>query len=287
MNDKSLGIAEKYTIINGCTIRYVEYNPVQYKRVLMLIHGIGGSEKRWIKVAPLLSKYFRVIVPDIIGFGYSCKPAAKYNIEFYTDFLANFLKNIEVENENNEDNVDGYNGKINMVGSSFGGLLAAEFAARYGSKIGKLVLVSPVGTSIPFVRPEFYTYSLAARNSNYEDVLRAFRNMVYDPNIITRDMVEDFIKRMQLQNAIHAFDSTLNGIRHNRDLEQRLSKISSPVQIVWGRNDRIIPLEDQLQEYLKIPNVEVKIINECGHLPFLEKPFEFIKIVLGFLLTNN
>jgi 2-hydroxy-6-oxonona-2,4-dienedioate hydrolase len=136
--------------------------------------------------------------------------------------------------ENNEDNEynEGHNGKITMVGSSFGGLLSAEFAARYGSKIEKLVLVSPVGTSIPFVRPEFYKYSLAAGHSNYEDVLSAFRNMVYDPNIITKDMVEDFIQRMQLKNAIHAFDSTVDGIIHNRDLGQRLSKVSSPVQII-------------------------------------------------------
>jgi 2-hydroxy-6-oxonona-2,4-dienedioate hydrolase len=66
---------------------------------MILIHGIGGSEKRWIKVAPMLSGYFRVIVPDIIGFGYSCKPEADYNIDFYIDFLANFLKTLEIDRE--------------------------------------------------------------------------------------------------------------------------------------------------------------------------------------------
>ncbi|MBD0359594.1 MAG: alpha/beta fold hydrolase, partial [Nitrososphaeraceae archaeon] len=94
---------------------------------------------------------FRVIVPDIIGFGYSCKPRTDYSIDSFIGFLKK-LRNLRIINdrENGSDDDSSNNDtKINVVGSSFGGLLAAEFAVRFSNKIDKLVLVSPAGSSMP------------------------------------------------------------------------------------------------------------------------------------------
>jgi 2-hydroxy-6-oxonona-2,4-dienedioate hydrolase len=283
-------LPERYTIIDGCKIRYLDYNRHDNKSdaintfpILLLLHGIGASYKRWIKVAPELSKYFRVIVPDIIGFGYSCKPRADYTIDFFIEFLVKFLKNLNIIVDNNHnDSNGGGNNKIIIVGSSFGGLLAAEFASRYGNLIEKLVLVSPVGTSMLAPTPEFNKYRYAALFPTYDNALNALRTMVYDPSIITKEMVEDFVKRMHLENARFAFRSTLDAIRDNRNLPQRLSKISTPTQVVWGRNDRIIPYKYQVLEYMEIPDIRINIINECGHLPPLEKPSKFIEIIIDF-----
>lgn len=143
---------------------------------------------------------------------------------------------------------------------------------------------------MPSTTPEFDFYRLAAHTRYFDHALRAFRAMFYDGNLAIMDMIKDFLKRMCEENAILAFDSTLLAIkRHSQDiinLRQRLSKICNPSLIVWGRNDRIIPFQCQLIEYLEIPNVELKIINECGHVPFVEKPTEFNEIVLDFLLKD-
>ncbi|MBD0359595.1 MAG: alpha/beta hydrolase [Nitrososphaeraceae archaeon] len=111
--------------------------------------------------------------------------------------------------------------------------------------------------------------------------------MFYDPDIVTPEMAEEFIKRMHEENAILAFDSTLLAIQNDtKKLRQRLSKISNPALIIWGRNDRIIPYQDQLIEYLKISDVDLKIIDVCGHVPFIEIPSTFIEIVIEFLLDK-
>ncbi len=282
-------LPERYTIIDGCKIRYLDYTRQDNKSdainifpILLLLHGIGASSNRWIKVAPELSKYFRVIVPDIIGFGYSCKPKEGYTIGLFIEFLVKFLKNLNIIVDNNDNDNGGGKNKISIAGSSFGGLLAAEFASRYGNLIENLVLVSPVGTSMLAPTSEFNKYRYAALFPTYDNALNALRTMVYDPSIITKEMAEDFVKRMLLENARFAFRSTLDAIKDNRNLPQRLSKISTPTQVVWGRNDRIIPYKYQLLEYMEIPNIRIDIINECGHLPPLEKPSKFNKTIMDF-----
>ena len=80
--------------INGYSIRYLDYDDIARTsdnyRFLVLLHGIGASAERWLLVAPTLSKYFRIIVPDIVGFGYSDKPTVEYTMNFFVDFFHAF-----------------------------------------------------------------------------------------------------------------------------------------------------------------------------------------------------
>src|SRR5215831_31317 len=126
----------KMTHIDGFNIRYLDYNRITHashkSKVLLLLHGIGASAERWLPVIPELSKYFRVIVPDIIGFGYSDKPTVEYTIDFFLAFLQNFLDNLDIH-------------AASLVGSSFGGWMAAEFAIRFNKRTDKLVLAAPAG----------------------------------------------------------------------------------------------------------------------------------------------
>jgi pimeloyl-ACP methyl ester carboxylesterase len=85
-------VPQRITYVNGYGIRYLDYDNIPHKtnddeNFLILLHGIGASAERWTLVAPALSKHFRVIVPDIIGFGYSDKPTVEYTIDFFMDFL--------------------------------------------------------------------------------------------------------------------------------------------------------------------------------------------------------
>src|ERR671939_1376687 len=95
-NNKSNFLPEKSIIIDGNNIKYLDYN-IQTKRfsnvypVMVLLHGLGASSERWLKVAQILSKYFRIIIPDIVGFGDSDKPATvEYDMDFFTSFLEAF-----------------------------------------------------------------------------------------------------------------------------------------------------------------------------------------------------
>lgn len=238
----------------------------------MLLHGIGASAERWSNVIPTLAKYFRVIVPDIIGFGYSEKPTLEYTMDFFLDFLQALFENLKVD-------------RAIIAGSSFGGQLATEFAIRFSRKTHKLILAAPAGmmrTSTPVLDG----YIMAALYPTYENALKAFREMAYDPEVVTNVMVADFVNRMRLPNAKYAFMSTLLGMRHAPTLQGRISKIISPTLLIWGDSDRMIPLQNAKQ-YEEIPDNQLAVIKNCGHTPYVEKPMAFNKVVLKFLLGNS
>ena len=263
--------SQKLTYVNGYGTRYLEHGPPDGK-TLILLHGIGASAERWSRVIPTISKYFHVIVPDIVGFGYSDKPTVEYTMDFFLDFFNGFLDDLNVQ-------------KMNIIGSSFGGHLATEFAIRFNRKIEKMVLASPAGmmrTSTPILDG----YIMAALYPTYDNAFKAFREMAIDPDAVNEEIVMDFVNRMRLPNAKYAFMSTLLGMRYAPKLQGRLAEILSPTLLIWGDNDRMIPVQFA-KEYEEIPDSELVVIKNCGHTPYVEKPMTFNKLVLKFLIGTN
>lgn len=242
-----------------------ETNP---KETLILLHGIGASAERWYKVIPILSRYYRIIVPDIIGFGYSEKPILEYTIDYFVKFLHEFISFLKID-------------KASLMGSSFGGLVITEFALQFPSLINKIVLVSPAGIMRTSTRM-LDEYILAALYPTYENVERAFKHMTYDQTTVTEDMLRDFMNRMILPNAKYTFMSTLLGIKNAPNIENRLNEISLPALVLWGENDMMIP-PSFAEAYRKIKDSIITIIPRSGHTPFTECPQIFCNHVLKFL----
>jgi pimeloyl-ACP methyl ester carboxylesterase len=262
---------QKLTYVNGYAIRYFD-DGHQDGRPLVLLHGIGASAERWSRVIPTLAKYFRVITPDIIGFGYSDKPTVEYTIDFFLDFFGGFLDSLNIP-------------KASLVGSSFGGHLATEFAIRFNRRVDRLVLASPAGmmrTSTPILDG----YIMAALYPTFENANKAFREMAHDPDAVNETIVMDFVNRMRLPNAKYAFMSTLLGMRYAPRLPGRIGKIVSPTLLVWGDSDRMIPVQ-YAKEYNEIPDSELVVVKNCGHTPYVEKPMTFNKLVLKFLVGTD
>jgi pimeloyl-ACP methyl ester carboxylesterase len=262
---------QKFIDVKGHTIRYLDYGPPDGK-TLILLHGIGASAERWSPVIPSLSKYFHLIIPDIIGFGYSDKPVVEYTMDFFIDFFRSFLDNLSIS-------------KASIIGSSFGGHVATEFAIRFNYMVEKLVLVSPAGM-MKTSTPTLDRYIMAALYPVYEHVYEAFREMAYESDAVNEQIVMDFVNRMRLTNAKYAFMSTVLGIRYAPKLNGRLSKIMAPTLLMWGEHDRMIPLQ-YAKEYDEIPKKELIVIRNCGHTPYVEKPVTFIKIIMKFLVGRE
>jgi pimeloyl-ACP methyl ester carboxylesterase len=262
---------QKLAYVNDYAIRYFDNGPADGKP-LVLLHGIGASAERWSHVIPTLSKYFRVITPDIVGFGYSDKPTVEYTMDFFLEFFNGFLDSLDIS-------------KVNVIGSSFGGHLATEFAITFNRKIEKLVLASPAGM-MRTSTPTLDGYIMAALYPTFENAFKAFREMAHDPDAVTEGIIMDFVNRMKLPNAKYAFMSTLLGMRHAPKLQGRLSKIISPVLLVWGDSDRMIPVQYS-KEYSEIPDSELVVIKNCGHTPYVEKPMTFNKLILKFLVGSD
>src|SRR3989304_4886524 len=111
---------EKFITIDGNKIRYLESGGTD--KTIVLLHGIGASAERWEFVIPEFSKHYKVIVPDLIGFGHSDKPLVDYTTEFFSDFLSSFLQKLGIA-------------RTNIIGSSLGGQITAKYADEFVSSI--------------------------------------------------------------------------------------------------------------------------------------------------------
>ncbi len=257
--------------VNSYNILYRDGGDPNNKSVIVLLHGIGASSDRWIKVIPILSKDFYVLAPDIIGFGYSEKPEVNYTIDFFTDFVFDFIKSMNVQDR-----------ELTLIGSSLGGHIAAEFAIKYDI-LKRLVLVTPAGIH-KYATSALNDYILAAMYPTLENAFNAFANMVNNPNTIDMEYVKDFVNRMRMPNAKYAFLAALMGSKRAVNLKYRVDKIKTKTLVIWGSNDKLLPINDEVKEVLSMmSNAKIIIMNDTAHLPFVEKPNEFCDIVTKFI----
>jgi 2-hydroxy-6-oxonona-2,4-dienedioate hydrolase len=253
--------------ILGYQIRYIRIDNPKAEETLVFLHGLGASLERWSELLPLLSNY-NVIIPDIIGFGYSEKPLLHYHMDIFLKFLDEFFNKLEIN-------------KPIGIGSSFGGQLILEYYFKNKDFFKKMILVSPAGThDKPSLVLRQYIFS--SLYPTYENTERAFKTMAAKNHRIKDSTIKDFVNRMRLPNAKHSLISTLLALRKDTEFQSKLKQIDIPTLVIWGNEDTFIPIENI--EYFKgIPSVEISIMEDCGHSPFVERPLLFYKIINNFI----
>lgn len=264
-------VDEKFIQIDGNKIRYLESG--NSKNVLVLIHGLGASAERWDKVIPTFSKDYHVIVPDLIGFGYSDKPMVDYTPEFFSDFLGKFFDSVGIEN-------------ASLIGSSLGGQITAEYVSGHPKNIDKLVLVSPAGV-MKQSTPALDAYIMAALYPNEQSAKNAFEMMEGSGEEIDKRIVDGFLQRMQLPNAKLAFMSTILGLKNAEIITKKLTSIIVPTLIVWGSADPVIPITHADAFVSSIKDCRFYRMDNCGHTPYVQDPEHFSSVVLNFLKNNR
>lgn len=230
---------------------------------LLYLHGANGAPA----ILPFMEKLaerFEVLVPEHPGFGASDEPGWLENIHDLAYFYLDFLKILELRN-------------LHVVGSSLGGWLALEMAVRDTSRIKSLVLVGPAGISVPGVLPgDTFLWSP-------EELVR---NLFFDAALAEKMLAQPMTPEqldVSLKNRHTVARLGWEPRMHDPFLHKWLHRVDVPVKIMWGENDRILPVA-YAQEFKKLmPAAEVEIIPHCGHLPQAEKPREFCDIVFRFL----
>jgi len=253
--------------ILGYNIRYIKFDRPESKKTIVLLHGLGASAERWSALWPLLKKY-NVVIPDLIGFGYSEKPLIEYTIDFFVRSLEEFFSKMQIQNPI-------------ILGSPFGGQLAIEYSLTYKDFFEKMILVSPAGTleKPTYVLSQYIFSGLYPTNEN---VHRAFEMMANNKEYVVDDAtVKDYVNRMRLPNSKYSLISTLLAMRKDQTLRRRLIEIAIPTLVIWGRNDTTIPVEN-LEYFKQMPNVMTLILEGSGHSPYVEKPLQFYKIIENF-----
>ena len=258
---------EKFVQVDGNNIRYLESG--DSKKTLVLVHGLGASAERWSGVLPIFAKKYHVIVPDLIGFGYSDKPLVDYTPDFFLEFISHFFETLGIA-------------RPSIIGSSLGGQIIAEYASVNSNNIEKLILVSPAGV-MKHATPALDAYIMAALYPNLQSAKNAFELMEGSGKPVDDAIVQSFIDRMHLPNAKLAFMSTILGLKNSDVITPRLQMINSPTLLIWGSMDPVIPIQNAKVFVSSIKNCKFCEMNGCGHTPYVQEPRSFSSIALEFL----
>jgi len=178
--------------------------------------------------------------------------------------------------------------QVDVVGLSLGGWLAAELATRNRERVRCLVLVDAAGLYLPgFDQFEFFQDPIS--NPGFPAEMR--RRCFHDPNSeIARSFIPDQVPMDQILMALRARQATArvawNPYFYNPKLRTRLYRVKVPTLILWGDSDGLLPPDFARAYQALIPGSELRVMEKCGHLPPIERPEEFAKVVGEFLDRN-
>jgi pimeloyl-ACP methyl ester carboxylesterase len=257
---------------------------------LFLLHG-GGTDSAalsWGHIIEPLAKHFRIFAPDWPGYGESERPAIRYTMDFYIRFLGELMTALDIP-------------AANLAGVSMGGGIALGFALRSPERVHKLVLVDSYGLqpaapshklSYFFIRlPWVNELTWAVIKQSRELARLSLQNIFYRPQAVSDELVDEVFAELRKPRAGRAFISfqkdeiTWRGLR--TVYMDRLHELRVPTLIIHGANDRLVPLQYAQEAHRRIHGSRLYIIPECGHWPQREKPEEFNRVLLDFLLEER
>lgn len=269
----------RFAEVDGVRVHYQEAGPADAP-AMILIHGFASSNLVWSKVLlELAESGFRVIAPDLPGYGYSAKPRElDYTISSQARIIVGLLAQLEIE-------------RAAIVGSSYGGAVAATIALDRPELVEKLVLVGAVTNNAPtryllmrlfgspIIGDLISPLLLGSRR-----LLRKRMTRVYDRHswVLDERRVNARYLSLNTRGTHRAIIRTVRRWDADR-ISRDAHLVNVPTLVLWGDSDRDVPLEngEELQE--KIPNSRLIVFRECGHLPHEEYPEAFTKVVTEFL----
>lgn len=270
---------DQYVAVNGKNIRYwVEGEGP----AVILVHGLTCSAQFWQYNIAALSQRYRVHALDMLGFGRSDKDIDEWSLAYGGSFIAQFMDALEIE-------------QATLAGNSFGGLLCAQFAVQFASRLDKLILVNSAGFGRELhilMRLESVPVLGSAIFSLYQRVYPlAIRWAYHDRSTLDEEWLAETGAMLRIpgvkRNALKVIrlGVDLQGQREElfRDLHRQLAHMTAPTLIIWGSHDALVPVSHAYAAHKLIPSSQVRIMQRCGHLPQVERPYEFNQLVLDFL----
>jgi pimeloyl-ACP methyl ester carboxylesterase len=251
---------------------------------LLFIHGLGGDWQNWLLNIPAFMGAHRVVAPDLPGFGRSEMPSGRISIQGLARVVDELCREL------------GIDAPI-VVGNSMGGFVGAELALAFPTLVRRLVLVSAAGLSVEHLRREPILavgrlLGVTAARSGVKSLpvvnrprLRraALQLVVRYPERISVPLATELVAGAGTDGFVGGLDAVLN-----YKFRDRLPEIETPVLIVWGRNDILIPVGDA-HEYARLigANAHAVIFEDTGHLPMLERPSRFNRLLAEFIAGHD
>lgn len=245
-------------------------------RPVLLIHGSGPGVSGWANwrvTIPALAKEFRVIAPDMVGFGFTERPAdVKYSKVTWMRHAIGLLDALKLD-------------QVDIVGNSFGGALALTLAVEHPARIRRLVLMGSAGLNFPLTEGLDFAWGYTPSLQNMRKLLDVF---AFNRNLVTDELAEMRFRAASRPGIQEAYASMFpaprqRGIESLAVDEAEIAKLQQPTLIFHGREDRILPPEVSQRLFALIPNAELHMFANCGHWTQIEHAGRFNELVAGFL----
>ncbi len=243
---------------------------------LLLVHGSGPGVTAWANWRlniPELAKTFRVVAPDMFGFGYSDSKGRIEHKQIWVDQIAGVLDRLGID-------------KVCMVGNSFGGAITLAFMIAHPDRVERAVLMGSAGLNFPITpaldRVWGYQPSL-------EDMREALKYLAWDHSRLTDDLVRSRYEASVRPGAHDPYHATFGGPDRQRNVamlasrEEDIAALRHEILVLHGRSDQVIPLESSVRLVNLLPRADLHVFGECGHWVQIERLASFNRIVTKFL----
>lgn len=247
----------KYEVIEEEGFKYIEAGKGE---TLVLLHGLMGELSNWEPALDHFKENYHVVVPILPIYDL---PILTLGVKSLSKYVHRFLKFKKLN-------------QVVLVGNSLGGHVGLVFTVAHQEFVKALVLTGSSG-----LYENAFGGSFPRRESR-EYIREKVEYTFYDPAVATEELVDEVFKSVNDRSrVIRILALAKSAIRHNMNKE--LSRITIPVSLIWGKQDKITPPEVAVEFHELLPNSELNWIDKCGHAPMMERPLEFNEFLDKFL----
>jgi pimeloyl-ACP methyl ester carboxylesterase len=242
---------------------------------VVLVHGSGPgvtAYANWRLTMPGLAPHFRVLAPDMAGFGFSDKPGGVASMDAWVGQLIGFLDALGVD-------------RASVVGNSFGGGIGIRLAVDHPDRVDRLVLMGSVGISFPITEGLDYVWGY---QPSIENMRRTLDYFAYSRELVDDELAEVRYRAALAPGVQEAFSSLFPAPRQRwveamATPEDRIRAIPHETLIVQGREDKVIPLDNAYRLFRLIERSELHVFGRCGHWTQIERADDFNALLARFL----
>ncbi len=268
----------KFVRINRVSIAYTDRGSGP---TVLFVHGFASFSYTWMKMISYLPRQFRFVTIDLKGYGYSEKKCDAFLAPYdQAVILSAFIRRMDLRD-------------VVLVGHSMGGVISliSLINEKVRSRIAKLILLDSAGV---FQKLPDFIDDLTATSANNplirlanEDLMAALvlDEAFHDENKISRETVKEYGNVLRQPKAKECMISSAKqiAIANEKRFLHLIGKINIPVLIIWGKEDRIISVEDAFLFQKELFDAQLQIIPDCGHAPQEEMPLETARIIAEYL----
>jgi pimeloyl-ACP methyl ester carboxylesterase len=247
----------KFSIKKEDNFQYVEEGKGP---VLLLLHGLFGALSNWAMVLEAFATRYKVVIPLMPIYQ---MPVHKTNVQGLSDFIHSFMLHKKYP-------------PVTLLGNSLGGHVALVFPKDHPELVHSMVLT---GSSGLYENTMGGTYP---KRGDYDYIREKTEYTFYAPETATKELVDEIYGIVNSrEKGLRIVMMAKNAIRNN--MRKTLKKLTMPVCLIWGKDDKITPPEVADEFHAHLPHSELHFIEKCGHAPMMERPHEFNRILKSFL----